>query len=447
MICLPDSRRVFFVVFIALVLLLPAVSWGNTGSPDSSIDTRMPAAVLRAGAASLAPEKDTVPGGKPARQADIAFRNPTCRQNIAGEEYTENIPSGTSCTSATDSQRPFSIQFGRRIGTRKDILGEFDGVRVDYRMGDAMNLNGIAGYPVLSADDVFNPDRQVFGVSATTDQLARTWVLNSYLVEQQENGQVTGRSMGGALHYMRPGRSALVYLDYDPASSSVGTLMASGAVKLPFNTTVGATLDLQSRPVPGLQQKYLTQSMTVMDGWDWILPDDRLAYHTGGGSGEVELLAVDISYALSRRIKLRGDLVMLDITHEADTATAAESREYFYHLKLTGSDLMIPGDRNKLDLRHSVTEAGQTYTASIDNKYTIKRFWNLISRLRADYHSPADDSSSRWAASPTVKMEYRPNKQFGFHIEAGGNVSSGEESAAADSRASCFVSLGYQVKF
>lgn len=255
--------------------------------------------------------------------------------------------------------------------------------------------------------------------------------------------------MGGAIRYLQPGRSLLVYLDYDAADNSLGTLMASGAWKLPFKTTINATLDRRNRPLTGRQQKYLQQSMTVTEGWNWILPTDRLAHHTGDGSGEVSTLAVGLSHALSQRIKLSGDFAVLDTTNDAiaDAATTAPSSEYFYHLKLTGKDLMIPGDRSKFDLRHDVTETGRTSTAAIDTKYAINRFWNVMPKLRADYRSLLLDNSPRWETSPAVKMEYRRNKLFGFQIEAGGKWSTGENSSADDSRSSYFVNMKYQAKF
>jgi hypothetical protein len=429
------------------IALFPAESWANTGNQGPSIAGTGSSSGIHTGNPALAHVQETDLDGVPAQQGDIAFRNPACQQDIAGDEYADTLSAGRSCINTSDTQQQFSIQLGRRIGTRSEILGEFDGIRVGYRVAEGLVLNGIAGYPVLEAADVFNPARQVFGISATTDHAANTWELNGYLAEQQENGGVVGRSMGGAIRYLQPGRSMLIYLDYDPAEKSTGTLMASGALKLPFKTTLSATLDLQNRPIPELQQKYLTQSMTVMDGWDWILPTERLALHTAGGSNDVGILAVDLSYALSKRIKLRGDVVLLDVTNDMDTATKGESSEYYYHLKITGKDLMVPGDHSKLDLRHSVTETGRSYTATFDTRYAIKRFWNLISQLRADYHSPADEGSARWVASPNVKMEYRPNKQFGFQIEAGGSVSNGADVTVNDSRTSYFVSLGYQMKF
>jgi len=446
------ERRPVILLACALVLgacsvLLATGSRASTGSQGPSISTALSADGHRSGEAVRSYVQDAAPGSDPAQQGNISFGNPACQQAITGDEFADDIPAARSCINAHDTQQPFSIQLGHRVGTRNDILGEFDGVRVDYRLGDGLILNGIAGYPVLTAEDVFNADRQMFGISATTEHLANTWELNSYLVEQQESGQVVGRSMGGAMRYLKPGRSMLIYLDYDPASRSVGTLMASGALKLPYKTTLSATLDLQSRPIPGLQQKYLTQSMTVMDGWDWILPTDRLAVHTAGGTNEVGILAVDLSYALSRRIRLRGDVVLIDVTNDTDAASRNDSSETYYHLKITGKDLMVPGDRSKLDLRHSITETGRSYTATFDTKYAIKRFWNLISQLRADYHSTADEGSDHWAATPKVKMEYRPNKHFGFHIEAGGNLSNGENVTVNDSHSSYFVSLGYQAKF
>jgi len=440
-------RLAFAMVLGAGTALCPAGSWASTGPHGYQASTAVPASGHASGKAARSQLQEALADGIPEQQVGIAFGHPACLQGIAGDEYADTHAAEKPCINSTDLRKPFRIQLGRRIGTRADILGEFDGVRVDYRLGDGLILNGIAGYPVLAAEDIFNPDRQVFGLSATADRPDHTWELNGYLYEQQANGQVSGRSMGGAIRHLKAGRSMLVYLDYDPDTSSVSTLLASGALKLPFNTTLSATLDLQSRSIPGPQKQYLTHSMTVMDGWEWILPDDRLAHHIGNGASEVDMLAVDLSYALSRRIKLRGDVILLNVDNGSGAAARSGLSEYYYHLKITGKDLMVPGDRSKLDLRRSVTDAGQTYTASFDTKHAVKRFWNFISQLRADYHTSADAGGSGWAASPKVKMEYRPSKQFGFHIEAGSNLSKGENVNVKDSRSSYFVSLGYQAKF
>jgi len=430
-------------------LLFPVVAGAIPDNQNPLIVRTELTPVYRASNPTVITEENTRTDENPLRQDGLSFASHICRQDPGSIAPVKYSTKGKSCVDPSDAQQRFSVQLGRRIGTGGDILGEFDGLRVNYRLSDMLKLNSIAGYPVLATEDKFNSERQVFGVSVGADQLGRTWDLNGYLIEQQESGQTNGKSMGGVIRRLQSGRSLLAYLNYDLADNSLGTFMASGAWRLPFKTTISATFDRRNRPIPGYQQKFLQQSMTVTEGWNWVLPTDRLAHYTGDGCGEVSTLAFGLSHALSQRIKLSGDVAVLDTTDDTDTTpvTTAYSSEYSYHLQLTGKDLLMPGDRNKLDMRYNVTEAEQMSTAAFDAKLAINRFWNIMPKLRADYHRTVLESSPRWVTSPSVKMEYRQTKQSSLKIEAGGEWSSRMEAITDDTRSSYFVSLGYQAKF
>jgi hypothetical protein len=437
---------VLLLVYVLAVgpwtLLFPVVAGAM---PDNQI----PLIVYRTSNPTVIIEENTTTDENPVQQDGLSSANHICRQNPGSKAPVEYSTMGKSCVDPYDAQQRFSVQLGRRIGTDGGILGNFEGLRVNYRLSDRLKLDGIAGYPVLAAEDKFNSERQVFGISVATDQLGRTWDLNGYLIEKKENGQTNDKSMGGVIRRLQSGRSLLAYLNYDVTDNSLGTLMASGAWRLPFKTTISATLDRRNRLIPGHQQKFLQKSMTVTEGWNWILPTDRLAHYTGDGCGEVSTLALGLSHALSQRIRLSGDVAVLDTTDDENTAsvTTAYSSEYSYHLQLTGKDLLMPGDCNKLDLRYNFTETDQIYTAAFDTKFAINRFWKIMPKLRADYHRPVLENSPRWVAYPTVKMDYRQTKQSSFKVEAGGEWSSGMGAIADDTRSSYFVSLGYQAKF
>ena len=319
----------------------------------------------------------------PVRRDGLSFASQICRQGPGSIAPVKYSTKGKSCVDPSDAQQHFSVQLGRRIGTGGDIFGEFDGLRVNYRLSDVLKLNGIAGYPVLAAQDKFNSERQVFGVSVATDPLGRSWDLNGYLIEQQENGQTNSKSMGGIIRRLQSGRSLIAYLNYDLTDNSLGVLMASGAWRLPFKTTLSATFDRRNHSIPAHQQMFLRQSMTVTEGWNWILPTDRLAHYTGDGCGEVSTLAFGLSHALSQRIKLSGDVAVLDTRDDADTppVTTAYSSEYSYHLQLSGKDLLMPGDRNKLDLRYNVLETDQISTAAFDTSVVLEHHAQIARRL------------------------------------------------------------------
>lgn len=355
------------------------------------------------------------------------------------------------CVAPAVGQQRLSVQFGSRIGARSSMLGEFDGIQVDYRLTGGLTLNGVAGYPVVSSKDKFNATRQMFGINAVTGKFARAWDLNSYLIEQQDNGQLTSRSVGGAVRYLQPRQSMLMFLDYDVFGNSLGSFMTSGAWKLPYRTTLSATLDFRNSPIRKQQQKYLQQTMAGSDGWYWILPDSRIKHFTKDRSNEVATLALGLSHSFSQRIKFSGDVAMMDVSNAAtpgvSTTAATRLSEYFYHLKLSGSDMMIAGDKNILDLRHRVSDSSKLSSASIDTKYAINRFWNISPKLRADYRNNTPEKSVQWVTSPSLKMEYRWRKQYGLDIQAGGEWSAREEPGGYETRSSYFMSLGYKAKF
>ena len=373
-----------------------------------------------------------------------------CLHGFSNELPLDDNTAESPCVAADDRQR-LSIQFGSRIGAGSSMLGEFDGIQVDYRLTGGLTLNGVAGYPVLSSKDKFNATRQMFGVNAVTGKFARAWDLNSYLIEQQDNGQLSSRSVGGAVRYLQPRRSLLVFLDYDVFENSLGSFMTSGAWKLPYRTTVSATLDIRNSPIRKQQQKYLQQTMASSDGWHWILPDNRIKHFTRDRSNEVATLALGLSHSFSQRIKFSGDVAMMDVSNTTksgdSTTAAARLNEYFYHLKLSGTDMMIAGDKNILDLRHRVSDSSRLSTASLDTKYDINRFWNISPRLRADYRNNTPENSVQWVTSPSLKMEYRWGKQYGLDIQAGGEWSAMEDPDGYETRASYFMSLGYKAKF
>jgi hypothetical protein len=403
--------------------------------------------VISAGSASAGTSPAATPRGETAAAAGTdddgeATATIPCLISFADEESVAN-----SCDDGT-TPKSLSVQFGQRMGSDNDnILVEFDGIRVDYHLSGGLKLNGVVGYPVLSDQDKFNAARQVFGLSANTAKFAHAWDLNSYLIEQQDNGEAK-RHAGGAIRYLRSKRSLLLLLDYDMASSSLDAFTASGALRLPRSTTLSATVDMRNSPLRWRQQKYLQQTMATTEGWTWNLPMDRITHYTRDLSEEVTTLAVELTHSFSSRLKMTGSAAMLDVssTSGVDDGSTAPS-EYFYHLQLSGSDLMFSGNNNVLDLSHRITDSVRSSSATLDTRYAINRRWKVSPRLRADYRDNVIDRSVQWVTSPSVSMEYQWRRHYGLKFEAGGEWVNRELSDQASSDSSYFVTLGYKASF
>lgn len=372
-----------------------------------------------------------------------------CLRGVFNEGSSEGQVGRSECAEPSEEQGNFSIQFDRHIGTRSGILDDIDGVRVDYRLTGGLNLNGVAGYPVLSAEDKFNTNRRLFGISADVGKFARSWDFNSYLIEQHDNAGPTSRAVGGALRHVQTKRSVLFYTDYDLSEKSLNAFIASGVWLLAYDTRIIATLDVQNSPIQKRQKKYLQESTVTATGWKWPLPSEQILQLTKHGARAVNTLGLGLSHAFSPRLTLSGDIALIDPANDADADGRPfhESFEYFSHLKLSAKDLMVPGDSNVFDLRHSVSDASQISSARIHSRYEINPYWTINPRFSADYGSMRNDNSESWISSSAVKMEYRWKGKGALEFELGGKWLNQETPDLEQDYATYFLAFGYQTKF
>jgi hypothetical protein len=299
----------------------------------------------------------------------------------------------------------------------------------------------------MSDQDKFNDTRQVYGLSANTGKIGRAWDMNSYFIELQDNDEFQ-RNAGGALRYLRDRRSLLLLIDYDLASSSLDAFTASGALRLLSNTTLSATVDVRNSPLCKRHQKYLQQTMAATDGWTWSPPTDRITHYTKDLSEEVTTLSVGLTHIFSDHLKMTGSAAMLDVTGDTgvDNVTDTPS-EYFYNLRLSGTDLMFLGNHHVLDLSHRITDSMRTSSATLDTHYAINSRWEVSPRLHADYSDKFLDRTVERVTAPSVRMDYHWRDNYDIRIEAGGKWVTRELPDQASSDSSYYVNLAYKASY
>ncbi|MGD8614630.1 MAG: hypothetical protein PVI91_03035 [Gammaproteobacteria bacterium] len=372
---------------------------------------------------------------------------PPCLHDVSDAKPLKLSTDQTLCAKPVDGRERFSLRIGRRIHGSHGLLEQVDGLLVNYRLGNGTTLTAVAGSPAAAATDPLNLGSQVFGVSAGMTRLAPAWDLSSYFIEHQKKGRTEGRTLGSVLRYLRPKRSVLMSLDYDANENALSTVMISGAWKLLRQTTVSATFDVSRSNGHRGREGFLQQSLAATEGWKWALPVDRIRELTGGHATGVSSLGVGLSHRFSRHLKLNGDVAVLDISRPPASGAPLHPNEYFYHVKLTGEDLVLSGDQSALALRYNVTDSSRTSSATLDTKYTINRLWQINPRLHTDYHSDTMKNAVDWITAPAVKMEYRWRPDYGIEIEAGGKWSSRTLAAENRTQSSYFLSLNYQANF
>jgi hypothetical protein len=131
-------------------LLFPVVAGAIPDNQNPVIVTTELTPVYRASTPTAITEENTRTDENPLRQNGLFLASHICGQDPGSMAPVRYSTRGKPCVDASDVQQRLSVERVSRIGAGGDILEESDGLRVNYRLSEILELNSIAGYPVLA---------------------------------------------------------------------------------------------------------------------------------------------------------------------------------------------------------------------------------------------------------------------------------------------------------
>jgi len=355
------------------------------------------------------------------------------------------------CMDEVGMRPSLATNFGHIRGEQARFSGNFDGLDILYRLDGGLTIKGFAGYPDLTTNKNFDPQRYFFGFNTGYRNTARTWELNGYYIDQHNGSSLSERMLGAAMHYSRPAYSLMVLLDFDLNNKTYTGVSTTGAWKLRQGTTLSATMDIRHLPMHKRQRTYLQQTMSAADGWAWVLPDDRVEQLAKKYTNTVMGVALSLFHKFSRHLQINGSYSVLStspLRSECDLCDGFSSiNEYFYRFKLSAIDWMTPGDKNKLDIKHKITGSVRKTSAAIDALYPLTRFWNIQPKIHTERSNDVVNNSVSTTTSTTLMMTYKTGQDAGLQLHAGGKWRRERVANQQDDSFSYYVSLDYRKTF
>ena len=348
-------------------------------------------------------------------------------------------------------QYGLSARLGRQSRNTGGVLGRFDGLLVGYQVNDWLTVNGVGGFPVFSTTDGLKTDRYLYGISADLGTFANAWDFETFIIEQQNDGILDRRAIGGEARYFDPVRSLLTFVDYDISYDSLNTLILLGTWILPDRTTINASFDYRNSPI--LTTTNAIQGQTLPNLADLLdtLTEDQLRQLAEDRTADLTTVTLGASHPFTEQWQISGDVTVSRLSG-TDASGGVEAipgtgNEYFYNIQFIGSNLIKTGDISVLGLRYSDTSTAEISTLTLDTRYPIQTVWRVNPRFRVDYRDNSTSNSTQWIASPSLRIDYRWRKRYRFEIEGGGEWSTEDLPNDSEDASSYFFSLGYRVDF
>lgn len=354
---------------------------------------------------------------------------------------------------ARDRRHDVFMRLGRQSRNTGGVLGRFDGLLLGYQITDWLTLNGVAGFPVLSTRDQVDTDKELYGISADLGTFANAWDFNAFLIEQQVDGIVDRRAIGGEARYFDSTRSLLSFVDYDISYDSLNTIIFLGTWTLPTKTTLNATVDYRNSPILTTTNALLGQNVRNVDDLLDSLSEDEIRQLAEDRTAEYTTVSLGASHPFSERIQVSGDITLTDLS-DTDASDGIEAipgtgNEYIYNLQLIGSDLIKSNDIAIAGLRYSDLDTADIYSVSLNTRYPVNSAWRINPRVRVDYRESNRDGSTQWIGAPSIRVDYRLSRRYRFEVEAGGEWSTRDlpDLPEDEDTSSYFINLGYRINF
>ena len=384
-----------------------------------------------------------------ATNVDLLSKIP-CLDTVDGKQQNSLDARSDRCGNDAGVGKSLATYFGHVRGDEAGISGNFDGINLAFQANDAITIQGFAGYPDLTTDSDFDPDRYLYGFDIEINQ-NKDWILNHYYLGQQRGTSVSGRLIGTSIYYAQPGYAYLTQFEYDLVSNSYAGLSATGAWKVKSDTTLSATVDVRNLPMQNRQKSYLRKTMMDTDGWSWVLPDDRIKQLSSKHTKPVTGLALGIQQVFSNHFQINGSYSVLSTSMLESPGNYPAGNdpinEHFYRFKLSGNDWIMLGDQNSLDLSLKLSDNIRKTIAIFDAKYPLNKFWNFQPKIHTERSRDLVNNSVSLTTSTTLTMSYGAGENPGLEINAGGKWESDQIPNASDESFSYYVRLDYRTSF
>ncbi len=358
----------------------------------------------------------------------------------------------TAYFEAIDRKHGLSTRIGRQSRSTGGILGRFDGAVVDFQILSLARLSLAGGYPVESSGELeVDPDRRFYGVSLDLGTFAEKWDFNLYGINQEVDGIVDRRAVGGEIRYFNAGRSFFSLVDYDISYDELNIAILSANWVFENRATTGLTVDYRNSP--SLTTTNALQGQGVEEISDLLntLTEEEIRALAQDRTARSKSATLSGSYPLSESFQISGDVTVTNLSSTPASGGVPETpgtgTEFYYSAQLIGTGLLMEGDSNIFGLRYADTSNANTSTFSFDARYPVTRNWRLNPRLRADYKQNNMDEGEQLRVRPSLRTDYHPRNWLRLDLEAGMEWTEDRIPGDTTTTIGYNFMLGYRVNF
>ena len=360
-----------------------------------------------------------------------------------------------------DRKWELSGRFGRQTRSSGGVFGRFDGGLISYNILPEVKVNGVFGYPVAtSSDDGFNTDKHFYGASVDLGTFWNSVDFNLFAINQEVEGIVDRRSVGGEVRYFDPKRSFFSFVDYDISYSELNIFLINGGWTFPTKTRLNLVLDYRRSPILSTSNALIGQTtVTNIPGLLNTLTEDEIRQLALDRTATNKSATIGIVQDLNEKYQLVAEVTISELTATPASpsvpiapvvqvpATPATGKEYFYLTQLIASNFFMEGDINIIELRYADTMSNDSYSFNLNLRYPFTPDFRVNPRIQTNYRKDKNSGGKSVTFRPLVRVDYRWKKWLRFELEGGREWREESTLGTTERTTGYFATVGFRAYF
>ena len=345
-----------------------------------------------------------------------------------------------------------AARLGRQTRSSGGVLGRFDGALLGFQLMDKVRMNLVGGFPVQSSTRGLETDKRFYGVSFDLGTLADHWDFNTFIINQETEGITDRRAVGGEVRYFHPRGTFFSLVDYDISYRELNTFLAVGSMTLPTETMLNFSVDYRQSPSLTTSNALIGQLDASLDQLLDDLGEDAVRDLARDRTALSRSVTLGITQPINQKLQVAADVSWSNLEGTKASGGVEEIQgsgdEYYYSLQLIGNSLIREGDLAIFGLRYGDTATSDIYSVNLNTRYPLTRDWRINPRLVVDFRKNRETDTDQLKFRPSLRTDYRWNKNLNFELEGGMEwTSNSEPDQEDDDTRGFFVIAGLRFHF
>jgi len=393
-----------------------------------------------------------------ARYITDDYDNRLVFRDVIGQDFINDPASTNRVYSAyaevKDLKLDYLLRVGRQSPRQGGVWGRFDGVSGEYAfLGGYGFMEGLRIKASAGELTDYSDDNQPNFTAASWER----GMFSGYYVNQELEGYLDRRAVGGEFRYFEKGVTAYTQVEYDTYFDELNTILFSGTLDIGGDTTLSLLADHRRAPTLSMRNALFSSTTSSLDLLMQSMTSEELRALAKARTATSDFIQIGATRKMTKKWQVNGVFKLSNISGLPESGGEGQVEGHLLATDGAGieSTVIVQATGNNLFIRNDVFASSATVMGGASrNAYSLHAFYQMhfsdkwmlnTSMMIYTQKDPVNGKLNRY--SPMLRTSYVFTDKLSADADMGVDFTDSEGSTSSNTATRSYFSVGMRWDF